>query len=83
MLLLEMLECGPGLAEPFLLPELAFLGKVVAQAELLLLPLTIAVRCNVFSIPLVLKVRSSSQHHCHHLEAYWKCRIPGLLRLIE
>lgn len=70
VLLLEMLECGPGLAEPFLQQELAFLEKVIAQANLLLLPLTIAVRYNLFSILLVLKVRSASQHHWHHLEAY-------------
>lgn len=70
LLLLKMLECGPGLAEPFLRQELAFLGKVMAQADLLLLPLTVAVGCNVLSTPLMLEVWSAGQPPWHHLETY-------------
>lgn len=43
VLLLAMLAWGPGFSEPFLPQELAFLGKVMPQVDLLLLPLTIAV----------------------------------------
>lgn len=74
-----MLECGPGLAEPFLLQEMAFLGKVRAQDDLLLVPLTIAVGCNVFSTPLMLKVWSAGQYPWHHLQTS-KCSILGPLQ---
>lgn len=49
VLLLKIQEFGPGLAEPFLPQELAYLGQVLAQVDPLLLPLAIAVGCNEFS----------------------------------
>lgn len=72
-----MLEWALGLAEPLLLQERAFVGEVTAQVDRLLLPWTLAVGCNVFSISSMLKVWSSSQHPWCRLEAYQKCSIPG------
>lgn len=50
MLLLAGLDRGPGSVELFLPQELTFLGRVVAQADLLLLPLTVDVARDVVSV---------------------------------